>query len=143
MPVLFLTTRKNLAAIRILARRFSQLNIAVDHLGVGLGDPEQVETDVLALADTENLFLKFSTPILAADEPHRSFFKRVVERFGVERLMWGSDFPHTNIDGYPSMVALAKSALSFLNAAEREHVFSGTASMIWPHLKSARIAAAA
>ncbi len=143
VPVLFLTTRKNLAAIRTLARRFDGLQVAVDHLGVGLGEPERVEADVMALADTPNLFLKFSTPILAADEPHASFFKRIVERVGVDRLMWGSDFPHTNIDGYANMVDIARRALSFLNAGEREAVFSGTALRLWPQLSGAKAAVAA
>jgi L-fuconolactonase len=143
VPVLILTTRRNLAAIGRLAARFDGLKVAVDHLGVGLGEPARVEPDLFALADIPNLFWKFSTPILAADEPHKSFFKRVVERFGVDRLMWGSDFPHTDLGGYRAMADLARSALSFLTDAERERVFSGSALQLWPQLQSARVSAAA
>jgi predicted TIM-barrel fold metal-dependent hydrolase len=143
VPVTFLTTRKNLAAIRALAVKFDGLKVAVDHLGVGLGEPERVEADVMALAGLPNLFLKFSTPILTAGEPHASFFERVVAHVGVEQLMWSSDFPHTDVGGYANMVRFARQRLGFLSAAERERVFSGTALQLWPQLSGARARAPA
>jgi L-fuconolactonase len=138
VPVMFLTSRRHLAAIKTLAARFGGLRLAVDHMGVVLGDPARVESDVLSLAEAPNVTFKFSTPLLEAGEPHKSFFRRMVERIGVERLMWGSDYPHTITGGYANMVDIAREALGFMTPAERERAFSGTALSIWPQFKGAK-----
>jgi predicted TIM-barrel fold metal-dependent hydrolase len=138
IPVCFLTTRKNLAAIQKLAQRFPGLRIALDHLGVVLGKPDQVGPSLFALAPTPNIYLKFSTPLLTAGPEYLAFLRQVIARFGVDRLMWSSDFPHTDTGGYANMVGLAERALDFLSEAERHAVFDGTALSLWPQLRDAR-----
>ena len=138
VPVCFLTTRKNLAAVHAISKKFPGLRIALDHLGVVLGKPERVRGDLLALAPAPNIYLKFSTPILTAGPEHLKLFHDVIGRFGVHRLMWGTDFPHTNVGGYTNMVNIARNALSHFTATEQHALFDGTAASLWPQLSRAK-----
>ena len=53
-------------------------------------------------------------------------------RFGSARLMWGSDFPHTNQPDYGALVELARSTSAGLDDRARAEVLSGTARRLWP-----------
>ena len=56
--------------------------------------------DVIGLAQYPNLAVKWShAPAYLSDEPYpyRDLFRplrRVIEAFGIERIMWASDYPH-------------------------------------------------
>jgi L-fuconolactonase len=140
IPVCFLTTKKNLPTIGKLAQKFPKLQVALDHLGVVLGKPDQVADVLFALAPIGNIHLKFSTPILTAGPEYLAFMHKVVDRFGVHRLMWSSDFPHTNVGGYRNMVEIALKAFAHLPESERYALFDGTALGLWPQLKGAKAA---
>jgi L-fuconolactonase len=92
-------------------RKFPGLQFVLDHLGIGMpGHPpgrdeaEQARTtdpaylnEVLKLAEFPNLVVKLShAPMLlrAGDYPFQAvgpYLRRLIEAFGVERLMWASD----------------------------------------------------
>jgi predicted TIM-barrel fold metal-dependent hydrolase len=98
-------------------RRYPRLQFVLDHLGMGMGahPPEQSEAEqartsnpayldeVIKLAEYPNLAVKIShAPMLfrAGKYPFeavRPHLRRMIEAFGVERLMWASDatiMPH-------------------------------------------------
>lgn len=134
VPVSFLTTRRNLEAIAQIAARMPELVITLDHLGVVLGNPAKVADAVLTLAPLPNISLKFATPAITAGGAHWTFLRELFDRFGAQRLLWGSDYPHTNQGGYAAMVEAARHALDFLDADETAAVFGGNALKIWPQL---------
>lgn len=83
-----------------VARRYPNLRLIIDHLnlgtGAGIGDLERGIAPLLALADLDNVAVKLSAlPCLLG--PHDSpealapHIRRVVDAFGADRCMWGSD----------------------------------------------------
>jgi predicted TIM-barrel fold metal-dependent hydrolase len=137
IPVCVLTSLKRLPSVHALARRYPGLTIALDHLGGQLADPDEVVEGLRELAAAPNIFLKFSTPLLTAGPPHETLLPRLIERFGAERLMWGTNYPVTDEGGYASMVEFAREALSSLPETDQYALLSGTALRLWPQLQGA------
>jgi L-fuconolactonase len=90
----------SLAAIQDVARRFAGLRIIIDHAGLPLDTTTQNLwarlTDLWPLASQENVFVKASAlPCHVVEEyPFPTLQKvvdRLVQRFGAQRLFWGSD----------------------------------------------------
>jgi predicted TIM-barrel fold metal-dependent hydrolase len=102
LPV-FVSTMGNLDAPAVVARRFPELTVVVDHLG--LRQPPVLERDdppfrevpaLVALAALPNVAVKLSgLPSLSVEgHPFRDVWDHlepVLAAFGVERLLWGSD----------------------------------------------------
>jgi predicted TIM-barrel fold metal-dependent hydrolase len=72
------------AAILQLARAHPQLPIIIAHAGPSRPD----EAAFNAAAQAENLYLEFATTF-----PWRGAVRRAIETAGVERVLFGSDFP--------------------------------------------------
>jgi predicted TIM-barrel fold metal-dependent hydrolase len=87
-----------------VAEAHPDLVMIVDHLGVAspppmtrVPDPWLTLPGVLELARYPNVCIKFSGAIALSNEryPHHDlwpYLHRVIDAFGVDRLMWGSDF---------------------------------------------------
>lgn len=91
------------------------------------------------LAEYENIFLKL-TPRIFGDvrkdaASAETFFPRVVEAFGAQRMAWGSNFP-TSCGTLQEILATAQSGLQCLNAADRAWIFGKTALKLYPALHS-------
>lgn len=123
--------------VRALCAMAPDLPIALDHCGFVdlLGDTRALD----ALADVPNLFLKVTTtllePALRASRDPRDVLERLCEVFGVERLMWGSDYPQHHQEPYAEIVGLARYTCSRLTAAEQARFLGGTALTFWPELQ--------
>jgi L-fuconolactonase len=86
-----------------VARRFPELRIVIDHCGMPAppivplgGDPLETLPDLLALAEFGNVAVKLTgLPVLAPGEyPFPAVWPALhalLEAFGAERLLWGSD----------------------------------------------------
>lgn len=122
--------------VRTLCAMAGDLPIALDHCGFIdlLGDTSALD----ALADVENLRLKITTtllePALHAGRDPSEVLERMCDVFGVERLMWGSDYPQHHREPYAEIVDLARHACSRLTAAEQARFLGGTALELWPEL---------
>ena len=119
------------------------LPMALDHCGFSdlTGPlPYEAAAPLFALKGHENLRLKVTTTLLApgseAGNDPRDRFEYLCEVFGVERLMWGSDYPQHHTEPYPEIVDFARHACSRLSASEQARFLGGTALEIWPELKS-------
>ncbi|OUS92120.1 amidohydrolase [Rhodococcus sp. NCIMB 12038] len=91
-------------------QKYSGINFVIDHLGVGQAppllratpeEPWQTLPAVLDLAKFSNVSLKLTgAPSLSFDEfPFRDLWDpiaRILDAYGPERVMWGSDFTRTN-----------------------------------------------
>lgn len=80
--------------------------IVLDHFASipAAGGPDQkAVTTVLRMLDTGRVWLKLSGPMrcTAEDYPYRSVtpLAHVFVKHAPERLVWGSDWPHVNMDG--------------------------------------------
>jgi predicted TIM-barrel fold metal-dependent hydrolase len=144
IPVAFQVPRSEVGQVRRAAERFPDLMIILDHLAhppLEDGPPYAEASEFFALADCPNLHLKFSTLSIREASQGRSrpgaFVQALVNRFGPDRVMWGSDFPHSMGNPaapYTELVDLARDVLVSLSPAEREQVFAGTARRLYPAL---------
>jgi predicted TIM-barrel fold metal-dependent hydrolase len=131
----------DLPLVGTLLARAPDLPIAVDHCGFtdfSDGPPFRAAAPLAALADHPNLRLKVTTtllePTLAAGVDARGVLGWLCDRFGVERLMWGSDYPQHHSEPYPEMVDLGRHACSRLSPADRDRFLGGTALELFPEL---------
>lgn len=88
--------------------RRPELPIALDHAGfVDLGKPESDEARTLmAMSRFANLSLKLSPTLMemSSCEPAQSI-STMIDHFGSERIMWGTDWPQHQAESYPTLVA--------------------------------------
>ena len=129
---------EGLRLLPALLEQFPQLPVVLDHVGNPPwreGPPDYGLRPVLALAHFEQLVLKFATINLerlhvAGVEP-RVALDRLVDGFGAQRIMWGSDAPNTPGD-YADMLTWMRSALSALSETDQAWILAETALRIYP-----------
>lgn len=113
-----------LPAIAALARRFPVTTLSLDHFGWAGSDPAQLlPPSLLQLREQRNIFYKLTTinfhRLERAGVDSAQFVRRLVDVFGADRMMWGSDVGNT-LDDYASMTRRARASTSLLTAAERQ-----------------------
>jgi predicted TIM-barrel fold metal-dependent hydrolase len=129
-----------LPQVTALAKRFPKVPIILDHLGrpdVTDGPPYAAAQSLFDLAPIKSIYLKL-TPRIMGDSRKgaatpETFFPKLVEVFGAQRLAWGSNFP-TSPGTLAEILATAKSRLASLSEPDREWVFAKTAQRIYPAL---------
>jgi predicted TIM-barrel fold metal-dependent hydrolase len=101
---LFFSTHGHAEVMASVARAHPGLTMVIDHLGVSqspVSPPRDEPWDrlpgLLSLAQFPNVHVKFSgAPVLSREPyPHHDvwpYLHQVINAFGPERLMWGSDF---------------------------------------------------
>lgn len=111
---------------------FRDAPLSLDHCA--FPDPAAPES-LFALARYPNLHLKVTTHVIDAAREHDGealpFITKLVETFGAERLMWGSDYSQTHDRSYAELVALARRAFDGLPEKDRAACLGGTAARLW------------
>jgi predicted TIM-barrel fold metal-dependent hydrolase len=112
----------------------------LDHCGVpdvAGGDWEVWERGVTAFAAFPNVVVKLSG-ITAYAAPGvsvgviRPYVDRLLELFGPQRMLWGSDWPVVNLGvGLPGWIEMTGELLAGLSAAERAAIGTGTARRVY------------
>ena len=140
LPMCIQTGPVGLPQVRMLAEKFPGVNIILDHLGrpdVLDGPPYANAASLFALADLPNIYLKLTPRIFGDVKKDKAsaetFFPRVVEAFGAERLAWGSNFP-TSPGTLKEILANAEEGLACLSEKDRGWIFSKTAQKLYPDL---------
>jgi predicted TIM-barrel fold metal-dependent hydrolase len=132
LPVNLLCTG-NLSAARELAARHPDTRLVIDHLGLDTPierEPRNAFVDlpgVLALAEFDNVAIKVSGTCILSHEafPFKDIWApvlRVVEAFGVDRCMWGTDWTRTAsgvtygqyVESFRMMTGFSESDLAML-----------------------------
>ncbi len=124
--------------------RYPGVRIIVDHLmltPIDDGPPYAGSEGLFDLARYPQVFLKLTTNnVRRAHEglsTPETFFGKLVDLFGSDRIAWGSNFP--NEEGtLAQMVAEAEAVLAFLPEQDRHNIFSGTAQRLYPTLAGRR-----
>lgn len=130
---------EHLPAVSSLAERFPEVPIALDHFGnpnLKSGDAQ----GLLDLARHPRVFVKVSGYYYFSSQPYPhpdavELFRLVRDRFGSERLMWGSDFPHVLLKlGYRRALLWLERACGSLSDADRELILGRNAQRLyWPN----------
>jgi predicted TIM-barrel fold metal-dependent hydrolase len=133
LPVMLLAPGQS-SAIGQIARRHPELRLIVDHLNlpavVGARDIGPTIESLLALVDRENVIVKISALPCYTDEPApfsglQRHIRRVVDAFGADRCVWGSDLSRLPC-AYREWVALFEPGAGLLDAAEAAAVGGAT-----------------
>jgi L-fuconolactonase len=138
IPVCVLTQYAAIAPLRGLLEQFPAVPIALDHMGfppLEEGPPYRGTKALFDLARLPNLFLKFSSLNLHAAARGGSasdFLRYVVDGFGAQRLIWGSNLPASAGQTLREQLALARASLAFLPAEDQRLILGETASRLWP-----------
>jgi L-fuconolactonase len=124
------------AAIELVAR-FPEQRFVVDHLAkpeIKAGGREPWATQMRTLAQNHNVFCKVSGLVTEADwlhwkaEDFRPYLDVAFEAFGVERLLFGSDWPVCLLAAsYRQVKQLIEDYGRNLPASDQESIFGGNA----------------
>ena len=132
-----------LTAILGVARKFPRVRIVMDHVGwsriegppgYGIGDQPA------GLVTQPNVHFKFTTGnfnvMQEAKVPLQAFMRRLVDRIGADRLLWGSNMG-SSAGTYEEMAARARDAVATLTGAEQRQVLCDTGrSVFMSHRKT-------
>ena len=129
-----------LPQVTALAKRFPSVPIILDHLGrpdIADGAPYARAHALFALAPLPNIYLKL-TPRIFGDVKKElasadTFFPRVVQEFGAQRMAWGSNHP-TSPGTLAAILATAQAGLASLSEEDRSWIFGKTAQRLYPGL---------
>ncbi len=131
IAVSVLARPEHLPAIGRMAARFPEVPVIVDHLAHPDG-PAALQA-LLDLAPLPNVRVKptgfyyYSKTGYPYDDS-AGFFKAVYERFGPDRMIWGSDFPHVLLKaGYARTLKLFERRFTYVSPDERGRIMGRNA----------------
>ncbi len=120
-----------------LADVFPSQKFILDHIakpGIKAGDIKEWETDIRELAMRPNVWCKVSGMVTEADwhnwQPahFKPYLDVVTEAFGMQRLVYGSDWPVCLVAGpYERMLGIVKEYYSAFSEEEQAAFFGGNA----------------
>ncbi|MGW5868446.1 amidohydrolase family protein [Streptomyces sp. NPDC055239] len=123
------------------AQEHPELTFVLDHLGkppIASGALEPWATAVRSLAELPNTVCKLSGLVTEADpktwtvDDLRPYADTVLDAFGPDRLMFGSDWPVCTLAAaYGEVVDLARELTDSLSDSERAALFAGTATRVY------------
>jgi len=135
LPIEVMIAPSQLTALRPLVDRTPETPVVIEHAARYLARPDDAVDAVCELAAAPNVFVKVSALASISGEapPHRDlwpFLKTLCDRFGPERLLWGSDMPWIGAAGYgPELATISE--LPWLDDAGRAALLGGTAGRVF------------
>jgi L-fuconolactonase len=118
-----------------LVREFPEQRFVLDHIAkpsIADGLMQPWERDLRELAKFENVYCKLSGMVTEArwgqwsGKDFKPYLDVVLEAFGAERLMMGSDWPVCTLSGnYADVMGIVLKWMETMPAASREEVLGG------------------
>ena len=140
VPVAISMRQEGLPHLVEILKAFPEVRVILDHLlhaPMDDGPPYRAASALFEMAKWPNVYLKLTSAIIRRSREGlatpESFFGQLLRTFGSARIAWGSNFPAVE-GSLPDLVAEARATLSILSEADRENIFSGTASALYPSL---------
>ena len=127
--------------MRNVGARHPNVLFAPDHFAgwSGAADKAAMTAALENLAGLPNAYLRISStslgPYAALTQPEKDLFRRVIEAFTPQRVMWGSNFPSSREGGYLGQVQLGQTALPWLSQEDISWIMGETAHKLWPMLQ--------
>jgi predicted TIM-barrel fold metal-dependent hydrolase len=146
----------NLPALKIIAQMYPDLPILIDHVGTAFAASNYeldfaasqgrtipmpdapdfgIEGSVDIFADCANVHFKLTEinfeRLAEVDLQPAQMIRRLADRFGAERLVWGSDVGQSVRWDYADKVAMARAAADLLSEEERGLFLNGNAARIY------------
>ncbi len=120
-----------LASVADLADRVD-VAVTVEHCGFVELDTPEGRAALVPLTRRPNIRLKVTSHVLGPVAHPARTVRWLADRFGAERLMWGSDFSQTHDRPYGDLVRSAVDATALLDPSERVDFLGATARRLWP-----------
>jgi L-fuconolactonase len=129
-----------LGVVAQLAARHPRLNIVLDHAGKPIFDPAGLrawEAGIRAVATAPNTSVKLSglltqAPPGADASVLRPVLSALLDAFGAERIVWGSDWPVLTLAGdYAAWLDITSSLLAPLGETQRAAIMGGNAARLY------------
>ena len=140
LPVCMQMRAKGFPQLKPMVERFPNVRFIIDHLArteMADGPPYAAAAPLFELARYPNVYLKVTHRNFEEARTGRAtpetFFARLVNEFGANRIAWGSNFPAAK-QKLPELVALARDSLGFLSPQDRDWIFEKTALSLYPAL---------
>lgn len=138
LPIGLLINPVQLSVVESLAEREPELRIVVDHLGgIDAGVWPLWGPVLLGLSRMPNVHVKLSAlghlsrEVFPYEDLHRPV-QALLDSYGPERLLWGSDWPHAYEYGtYEQSAQSVAVAIGIGRDAEQDLVFGGTARSLY------------
>ena len=131
-------------AIRFVDRHAEDQVFVLDHIGKPRTDAfDEWKRLVCELARRPNVFCKFSGVVTEVGTSHdriRACFDTVLDAFGPERLMWGSDWPVVTAHlAYGEWLRRSMEIAAELSESECARLFGGTAENVYLNHKKGKV----
>jgi L-fuconolactonase len=127
---------RHLAPLLAFAARHPRLPIVIDHAAkphIAAGRLDPWRDELRRLSELPNVCCKLSGLVTEARSGWQAadlapFAAHVLDCFGPQRVMWGSDWPVVNLAGdYAAWLGTARSLVSALPSRDQRQVFHDTA----------------
>ena len=119
------------------SNRFPEMRLVLDHMakpGIKSGERDQWKLDITMLADCKNVYCKISGMVTEANwsgwryEDFVPYLDVIVNAFGTDRIMFGSDWPVCLLAGrYDEMLTIVTRYFSSFSEQEQQNVFGKNA----------------
>ena len=123
------------------AKDCQEVNLVLNHCGVpsiAAGEIDQWGKDIKKLAELPNVHCKLSglmaycAPGTSSQETIQPYVDHVLETFGPNRMVWGSDWPVVNLGkGIQEWISVTRNILSKLSDSEAEAIANANAQKIY------------
>jgi predicted TIM-barrel fold metal-dependent hydrolase len=141
LPVAMQMTADGIPLLLKIVKAFPETDFALDHCArpvINDGPPYAAAQSMWDLAPYKNIYLKITSRTVehmqAGKATPETFMRKLIEVFGSDRLMWGSNFP-AHDDTLPNIVKETLHVLESVADADRAQILSGTAMRLYPTLK--------
>jgi predicted TIM-barrel fold metal-dependent hydrolase len=128
-PICVLMPLANLLALKPLIQTFPELPVVLDHCGLQPLDATRADLgcpDLMALAELPALQMKISSRVFdAVSGSVTEAITRLLDRFGSERVLWGSDFPASPAPSYGRAIERAREVMEGFAESVREPILDG------------------
>jgi L-fuconolactonase len=138
VPMTVLAPVTRLPDLAPLIEANPELTVVIDHMAdCPLDRPDELKL-LLDLARYPRVFVKISDMWVLSRQPYpyadaQAQVKRLLERFGAQRLMWATNWPVSLAQlPYERIVALYRDHFGFVTRREHEEILSGTVQRVWP-----------
>ena len=142
IPVCVQMRQEGIPLLRQIMDKFPNVTIILDHLSrtpFAEGPPYAGAADFLALAKYKQVYLKITpinvTPKSWGKGSPETFFGKMIDTFGAERIGWGSNFPNS-VGTLKEILTAAQKAFSFAKSSDQDWIFGKTALALYPRLKN-------
>jgi predicted TIM-barrel fold metal-dependent hydrolase len=141
VPVCMQMKQEGIPLLRQVMDRFPKITMILDHLSRAPfedGPPYAKAQALLDLAKYKQVYLKVTpinvTPKSWGNGAPETFFGKIIDTFGAERIAWGSNFPNS-VGTLKEILTAAQKAFSFAKASDQDWIFGKTAQTLYPVLK--------